>query len=131
MNNVASEMEHLNKLARHDPGKRFNKLWENVVHPLWLSHAWEQIRRNKGSETPGADGQTAWDVDMSLIGRLAEDLKNFSYRPTPVRRIYIPKANGKIRPLGIPTIKDRIVQQALRMVLEPIFEADFRPCSHG
>ena len=131
MNNVAREMEHLNKLARHDPAKRFTKLWENVIHPLWLSQAWEQIRRNRGSETPGADGQTAWDVDMKLILNLAEGLKNSSYRPTPVRRVQIPKANGKTRPLGILTIKDRIVQQALRMVLEPIFEADFRPCSHG
>jgi len=131
MNNVASEMEHLNKLARQDPGKRFTRLWENITHPLWLSHACEQIRRNRGSETPGVDGQTAWDVDMSLIANLAKGLTDGSYRPTPVRRVHIPKANGKTRPLGIPTIKDRIVQQAIRMALEPIFEADFKSCSHG
>jgi group II intron reverse transcriptase/maturase len=131
MKNVASEMEHLNKLARKDPCKRFTRLWSNITSTLWLAQAWEQIRRNHGSNTPGADSLTGWDVDPPLIASLSTELLNGTYRPTPVRRVYIPKANGKTRPLGIPTLKDRIVQQALRMALEPIFEADFKPFSHG
>jgi RNA-directed DNA polymerase len=131
MINVAEELKHLNKLAKQDPGKRFNRLWENLVRPEWLAQAWEQIRRNRGSQTAGVDNTTAVDVDLSLIHKLAEELKAGRYRPRSVRRVHIPKANGKTRPLGIPTIKDRIVQQALKMLLEPIFEADFLNCSHG
>jgi retron-type reverse transcriptase len=131
MINVSEEMRHLHALAKRDPGKRFNHLWENLINPVWLAAAWEQIRRNHGSQTAGVDDTTAVDVDMSLIHKLAEELKTWRYRPQPARRVHIPKANGKTRPLGIPTIKDRIVQQALRMLLEPIFEADFLDCSHG
>jgi group II intron reverse transcriptase/maturase len=131
MDDIAEEMNHLNKLAKQHPGKRFDHLWENIIHPLWLAQAWEQIRRNKGSQSAGVDNTIAVDVDMSLIHKLADELKTLTYRPKPVRRVYIPKTNGKTRPLGIPTIKDRIVQQALKMLLEPIFEADFRHCSHG
>ena len=131
MNNIAEEMKHLNKLAKQYPCKRFDHLWEKIIHPLWLTQAWEQIRRNRGSQTAGVDDTIAADVDMSLIHKLADELKALAYRPKPVRRVLIPKAKGKTRPLGIPTIKDRIVQQALKMLLEPIFEADFRHCSHG
>lgn len=131
MINVSEEMKHLHALAKRDPGKRFNHLWENLISPEWLTQAWEQIRRNHGSQTAGVDDATAVDVDMGLIHKLAEELKTRLYRPQPVRRVHIPKAIGKTRPLGIPTIKDRIVQQALRMLLEPIFEADFLDCSHA
>jgi group II intron reverse transcriptase/maturase len=131
MINVAEEMKHLHKLAKREPGKRFNHLWENLTAPEWLAQAWEQIRRNKGSQTAGVDNLSAVDVDLSLIHKLAEELKTRKYRPKPVRRVHIPKASSKTRPLGIPTVKDRIVQQALKMVLEPIFEADFLACSHG
>lgn len=131
MNNVSEEMRHLNELARRDPGKRFAKLWENLTTTTWLSQAWEQIRRNKGSNTAGVDGMTAADVDLVVVEKLVSKLKAGAYRPTPVRRVHIPKTNGKTRPLGIPTIEDRIVQQGLRMLLEPIFEADFLSCSHG
>ncbi|MDQ3812366.1 MAG: group II intron reverse transcriptase/maturase [Armatimonadota bacterium] len=106
-------------------------LWPLIVRPEWLMQAWEEIRRNTGSKTAGVDGMTATEVDLSLIHHLARELKDGTYRPQPVRRVHIPKANGKTRPLGIPTLKDRIVQQALKMVLEPIYEADFLPCSHG
>ncbi|MEW6736602.1 MAG: hypothetical protein AB1489_35255 [Acidobacteriota bacterium] len=101
MINVTSEMEHLHKLAKCDPGKRFNHLWKNITSIEWLAHAWEQIRSNKGSQTAGIDGIIAVDVDLNLISRLAEELKSGMYRPKPVRRVYIPKANGKTRPLGI------------------------------
>jgi RNA-directed DNA polymerase len=131
MDNVAKEMEHLHKLAVANPEKRFQKLWENLISEKWLSQAWEEIRHNKGSQTPGTDTLTAEDVDLPRIHRLCERLRNGTYRPKAVRRTYIPKSNGKLRPLGIPSLEDRIVQQGLRMVLEPIFEADFLPCSHG
>src|SRR5215510_5784392 len=124
-------MEHLHKLAVDNRAKRFLKLWENMISEKWLSQAWEEIRRNKGSQTPGVDKLTAEDVDLSRIRRLAERLRSNTYSPIAVRRTHIPKSNGKLRPLGIPSIEDRIVQQGLRMVLEPIFEADFLSCSHG
>jgi retron-type reverse transcriptase len=129
--NVAKEMEHLHKMAGDNQGTRFPRLWEKIITEEWLSQAWEEIRKNKGSQTPGIDRLTAEDVDLSRIRRLGERLRSNTYSPKAVRRTYIPKRNGKLRPLGIPSIEDRIVQQGLRMVLEPIFEADFLPCSHG
>ena len=131
MINVAEEMEHLNRLAVKNQATRFPRLWEKLITEEWLTQAWEEIRRNKGSQTRGVDGLTAEDVDLPRIRRLAEGLRNDTYRPKSVRRVYIPKSNGKLRPLGIPSIEDRTVQQALRMVLEPIFEADFLRSSHG
>lgn len=131
MKNVAGEMKHLHKLAKQAHKKRFNHLWENLIDPLWLTQAWEQIRRNRGSQTAGIDRMTAVDVDVPKITQWAEELKAGQYQPTPVRRCYIEKGKGKKRPLGIPTVKDRTIQQGLKMLLEPIFEADFRHCSHG
>jgi group II intron reverse transcriptase/maturase len=131
VNNVAKEMEHLYKLAKANQEKRFSHLWENMTSEMWLAQAWEEIRKNTGSQTPGIDKYTANDLDLDRIRHLSRRLHEETYRPKSVRRVYIPKSNGKLRPLGIPTIEDRLVQQALRMVLEPIFEADFRPYSHG
>jgi RNA-directed DNA polymerase len=124
-------MEHLNKLAGDNQEKRFTGLWESITSEIWLAQAWEEIRRNTGSQTPGIDKETAEDIDLNRIRQLSKKLHDGMYRPQSVRRVYIPKSNGKLRPLGIPTIEDRIVQQALRMMLEPIFETDFLPCSHG
>jgi group II intron reverse transcriptase/maturase len=131
VNNVAKEMEHLHKLAVTNQEKRFRALWDNMISEEWLAQAWEEIRRNQGSQTPGIDRDTAKDLDLDRIRHLSKKLHEGTYRPQSVRRVYIPKSNGKLRPLGIPTIEDRLVQQALRMVLEPIFEADFLPCSQG
>jgi group II intron reverse transcriptase/maturase len=132
MINVTEEMKQLHKLAKQCPSRQIRKdLWSLLTNPQWLAQAWEQIRRNKGSETPGVNTTTAFDADINLIHKLAKKLKSGTYRPKPVRRVYIPKTNGKTRPLGIPTIEDRIIQQALKMILEPIFEADFKNCSHG
>jgi group II intron reverse transcriptase/maturase len=131
MNNVSEEMKHLHKLAKRDPSKRFDHLWELATDPEWLMQAWEEIRSNKGSMTAGIDSTVATDIDPERIQRLSERLKTGKYRPKPVRRVYIAKSNGKKRPLGIPTLEDRIVQQALRMLMEPVFEADFYTCSHG
>jgi RNA-directed DNA polymerase len=131
MYNVAEEMKRLNKIAKQDPAQIRKPLWKLLVSPEWLAQAWEEIRGNKGSQTAGVNKTTAVDVDLALIHKLAEELKSGKYRPKPVRRVQIPKANGKTRPLGISTIEDRIVQQGLKMLLEPIFEADFYDCSHG
>ncbi len=121
----------MHQLAKRTPEQIRKPLWKLLTSPEWLAQAWEQIRRNRGSQTAGIDNKTALDVDINLIHKLAEELRTGKYRPKPVRRVLIPKANGKTRPLGIPTIKDRIVQQAVKMLLEPIFEADFLNCSHG
>jgi group II intron reverse transcriptase/maturase len=131
MSNVSEAMRHLHKLAKCDPSKRFNHLWELLTDPRWLMQAWEEIRSKKGSRTTGIDTTIAADIDPERIQQLSERLKTGRYRPKPVRRVYIAKNNGKRRPLGIPTLEDRIVQQALRMLMEPIFEADFHTCSHG
>jgi RNA-directed DNA polymerase len=107
MNNVAAEMEHLHKLAKGNPSKRFTRLWGLITNPLWLAHAWEQIRRNRGAQTPGVNRLTAEDVDMVSVMKLAERLKTGHYRPLPVKRVYIPKAGSKTktRPLGIPIVR--------------------------
>jgi len=131
MKNVTEEIRHLYKLAKENPTKRFVKLWKNLISVEWLAQSWEQIRRNRGSQTAGIDKMTDEAVDLQLIHRISDKLKQGTYRPKPVRRVYVPKADGKQRPLGIPTLEDRIVQQALKMLLEAIFEADFLRCSHG
>jgi retron-type reverse transcriptase len=128
---VAAKQKHIRELAKRDPHYRFPRLYRVLCTEAWLTAAWQRIRANKGSKTAGVDGQTKDDVDAALIARLAAKLRQEAYVPTPVRRVYIPKAKGKRRPLGISTIQDRIVQSALKMLLEPIFEPDFRPCSHG
>ena len=132
MKNVAEEMKHLHELARRTPKQIRKPLWKLLTSPEWLAQAWEQIRRNQGSQTAGVDNTTAIDVDMSLIHKLAEELKTGRYRPKACTTgSTSQKPTARRRPLGIPTIKDRIVQQAVKMLLEPIFEADFLDCSHG
>jgi RNA-directed DNA polymerase len=126
----------LHRWAVDDPGRRFDDLYNLVADPAFLLVGWARVRRNKGARTAGVDGVTAYSVragqrELSLLERLRVDLKARQFRPLPVRSVEIPKANGKFRRLGIPTVRDRTVQAALKLVLEPIFEADFRPCSYG
>lgn len=122
--------------AKADRGTRFGDLFNLVCHEDYLRVAFDHVATNKGARTSGVDGVTvrqiveAGEVEVFLAG-IAGSLKDGSYRPAPVRRRLIPKPGGKSRPLGIPTVADRVVQQSLRMVLEPIFEADFVPVSYG
>lgn len=119
-------------LANGVAGGKWYSLIDKVYRPSTLQAAWERVARNKGAA--GVDGQGvakfAHGADRYLM-ELGEALRTGSYRPQPVRRVEIPKGDGKTRPLGIPTVKDRVVQAALRMVLEPIFETQFRPGSFG
>jgi RNA-directed DNA polymerase len=103
----------------------------------FLAEAWLRVKQNKGSRTPGIDGATVADIENRPggVGVFLEDiraaLKSGEFRPDPVRQVMIPKKSGKLRSLGIATVADRVVQAALKLVLEPIFEADFQPCSYG
>ena len=105
----------------------FYSLYDRLLDRRALAQAFAQVRRGKGAKTPGQDGQTAVDFAAHLdeeLNRLVHELQTKTYRPQPVLRVWIPKASGGRRPLGIPTIRDRVVQTAVVLVLEPIFEAD-------
>jgi RNA-directed DNA polymerase len=122
--------------AARDPGRRFGDLFNLVYDPAFLVVAWERVSTNKGAGTPGIGKVTAADIEAragvaGLLGCIRDELKSGSFRPVEVRRVLIPKSNGKLRKLGIPVIADRVVQASLKLVLEPIFEADFKPCSYG
>ncbi|MFD3377603.1 MULTISPECIES: hypothetical protein [unclassified Streptomyces] len=121
-----------------DPGRRFDDLFNFVHDPATLLAAFDRGAGNRGARTPGVDGLTATDVEESIgvpgfLNDLRATLKDGSFRPLPVRERSIPKpgGSGKARKLGNPTIADRVVQAALKLVLEPIFEADFKPVSYG
>jgi RNA-directed DNA polymerase len=124
----------LSQWATDDPTKRFVDLYSLLCNEVWLRVAHHAVNANPGRETAGIDGKTMSNFNGDVEGnlqRLREALKAKTFEPMPVRRAYIPKANGKKRPLGIATIDDRIVQEALRMILEPIWEADFSIHSYG
>ena len=126
----------LHRWARDDPHRRFDDLFNLVADPAFLLVAWDRVRHNKGAKTAGVDGQSACYVQAvvgveEFLGRLRVSLKDRSFRPVPVRERMIPKAGGKVRYLGIATIRDRVAQASVKLVLEPIFEADFLPCSYG
>jgi len=119
----------LHAKAKAEPGFRFYALYDKISRDDVLAHAWAQCRSNKGA--PGVDGQDFADVEtygvQRWLGELALALKEENYRPEPIRRVFIPKANGKLRPLGISTLRDRVCMTAAMLVLEPIFEADLPP----
>jgi RNA-directed DNA polymerase len=119
--------------AKRSPGRRFHALYDRIWRSDVLREAWTRVQRNKGAA--GVDKQTVAAVREygveRLLGELQRDLRGGSYCPAPVRRVEIPKPQGGRRPLGIPTVRDRIAQQAARIVLEPIFEADFLEVSYG
>lgn len=119
--------------AKRSPNRRFHALYDRIFRGDVLEEAWKRVRENKGAA--GIDKVTLAAVEEygaeRLLAELQRDLREGSYRPSPTRRVDIPKPQGGKRPLGIPTVRDRVVQQAARLVLEPIFEADFTDASHG
>lgn len=126
----------LHRWATGDSDRRFDDLFNLVADPAFLLVAWERVRSNKGARTAGADGETVARIrDRQgvevFLDRLRSRVRDGSFRPVPVRERMIPKSGGKLRRLGIPTVADRVVQASLKLVLEPIWEADFKPCSYG
>lgn len=129
---ITKVQERLARSAYYQPNKRTENLYSLIRQPELLETAFDGISRNEGANTAGVDGVIAKDIDVKrLVREISDELWNGSYTPSPVRRVYIPKANGKLRPLGIPTIKDRVVQEAIRMILEPVMESHFLECSVG
>jgi RNA-directed DNA polymerase len=127
--------QKLSQKAKQEPKFRFYALYDRIFRWDTLATAWTLVQRNGGAA--GSDGVTFEQIEQSDAGvvgfleQLQQDLRSKQYTPQPVRRVYIPKADGTMRPLGIPSIRDRVVQRAALLILEPIFEADFEDCSYG
>jgi len=131
---MAQKQRALAAKANSEPAYRFRNLYDLLHWEYWIHCAAQAVLSRPGSDTAGADGKSRdyflehYDQQIRMV---VESIKKKTYQPQPVRRVYIPKANGKKRPLGIPALRDRIVQEALRMILDPIYESDFQPHSYG
>jgi len=133
VDNVERLQRRLGAAAKRDGGRRFHALYDRIWRRDVLQEAWNRVKRNKGAA--GVDAQTIDGIralgEESFLNDLSKTLRAGRYRPHAVRRHWIPKADGGRRPLGIPTVRDRVVQTAAKLVLEPIFETDFKDCSYG
>lgn len=123
----------LNNLCKHSKvsGYRFERLYRNLFNEQMFYVAYQRIYAKQGNMTPGTDGKTIDQMNIQRIGSLIASLKNETYQPNPAKRVYIPKKNGKKRPLGIPSFEDKLVQEVVRMMLEAIYEGYFEYTSHG
>jgi RNA-directed DNA polymerase len=134
---VSKIQTKLHRWARADGARRFDDLFNLVADPAFLVVAWTRVRGNSGARSPGVDGQTARVIEQRIgveafLRDVRDALRSRTFTPLPVRERMIPKPGTRTRRrLGIPTVADRVVQAALKLVLEPIFEADFKPCSYG
>jgi RNA-directed DNA polymerase len=128
MSDIIKTQRSLATKAMHQPAHRFDHLYRLLCQREWIATALRGVLANTGARPPGIDGITkhhlaSEEAQSTLIQEIGQALRDRSFRPSPVRRIYIPKSNGKQRPLGISTLKDRVVQMLLKMVLEPIWES--------
>jgi group II intron reverse transcriptase/maturase len=136
MSDIIKTQRSLAIKAKHNPQHQFDHLYRLICREEWIRAALKAVLSNQGAKTAGIDGMTkkklsSETAQTELVKELEAELRSKQFRPMPVRRVHIPKPNGKKRPLGIATIKDRIVQMLLKMVLEPIYESDFLNCSNG
>jgi RNA-directed DNA polymerase len=131
--NVRRLQGRLRDVAKQQPGRKFHALYDRIYRSDVLQEAWNQVRRNQGAA--GVDAQTIAAIEQAGVEHFLEaihvELREHEYRPQAVLRRYIPKTDGKQRPLGIPTVRDRVVQAAAKLILEPIFEVGFKACSYG
>ena len=123
----------LYRSAKRSGTRRFHALYDRIVRPDVLWRAWVEVRANRGVPGSMAYASKMWNVSgpPRILRRIAAELKAGVYRPQPVQRVEIPKPYGRTRPLGIPTVRDCVVQQSCKIVIEPLFEASFLPCSYG
>jgi len=132
-NRIRTLQRKLYRKAKDEPAYRFYLLYDKIYREDILYCAYERVKYNRGG--PGVDGQTFGEIELAGLGKwltgIREELRTRTYRAQPVRRAMMPKPGGGERPLGIPTIRDRVVQAAAKLVLEPIFEADMEPCAYG
>jgi RNA-directed DNA polymerase len=136
MSDIIKTQRSLALKAKHNPTHQFDHLYRLICQEEWIHKAVSLVLSNKGARTAGIDGVTKKLLDppeayTAFIREIQQELREQCFRPAPVRRVYVPKSNGKRRPLGIATLKDRVVQMLLKMVLEPIWESDFLNCSNG
>jgi RNA-directed DNA polymerase len=136
MRKVREMQAKLHRWAGEDSSRRFGDLFNLVYDPEFLAEAWFRVAGNDGKRTPGIDKVTVASIENGIgvgvfLDQIGGLLKSGEFRPVPVRQVMIPKKSGKLRKLGIPAVQDRVVQAALKLVLEPVFEADFQPFSYG
>lgn len=131
MKPTAAILDNIRQSSKNNKEEVFTRLFRYLLRPDIYYLAYENLYANNGAATKGVSNDTADGFSEKKVQRIIQSLKDGSYSPSPVRRTYIPKRNGKLRPLGIPTFTDKLVQEALRMVLEAVYEPIFLPSSHG